>query len=140
MFDTSAYIAAIRGGVGSPASERLQNRLPRTYLASVVSAELRAGASTEDARRAVSHFTLWARRVGRLVTPSAASWDRAGDVLGQLRAREPGLRSKIPALWNDLWIALAARQVGATVVTANARDFEILRRYLRFDLEITADP
>jgi len=99
-------------------------------------AELRAGAITDPARRAVRQFTGWADRVGRVVTPSAAAWERAGDVLGRLRQQEPELRSKVPALWNDLPIALSARQVGARVVTANARDFQLLGRYLRFDLEI----
>jgi len=50
--------------------------------------------------------------------------------------REPRLRSKIPTLWNDLLIALSARQIGAMVVSHNAQDFELLRRYLRFDLHI----
>lgn len=138
VFDTSVYIAAVRGGLDSAAFRRLQDRLPRTYLASVVSAELRAGATTEAARRAVHQFTRWADRVGRVVTPSAAAWERAGDVLGRLRAQEPERRSKVPALWNDLLIALSARQVGATLVTTNARDFQLLGRYLSFDLEIVS--
>ena len=99
---------------------------------------MRAGATTEAARRAVHQFTRRADRVGRVVTPSAAAWERAGDVLGRLRAQEPELRSKVPTLWNDLLIALSARQVGATLVTTNARDFQLLGRYLRFDLEIVS--
>jgi predicted nucleic acid-binding protein len=46
------------------------------------------------------------------------------------------MRSKIPTLWNDLLIALCARQVGATLVTHDAQDFELLRPYVRFDLHI----
>ena len=34
--------------------------------------------------------------------------------------------------WNDLLIALCARQVGATLVTQDAQDVELLRRYVRF--------
>ena len=134
VFDTSVYIAAIQGGLESPALRALQEGLPRTHLASVVSAELRAGATNERARRAVDHFTRWAHRVGRVVTPSAASWERAGDVLSAIRQREPRLRSKLPSLWNDLLIALCARQVGATVITADVDDFALLRRYLQFQL------
>lgn len=113
---------------------RAAGRWSKTYLASVVSAELRAGATADIARRAVQELTLWSHRVDRVVTPTAASWDRAGDVLGRLRQREPGFRSKIVYLWNDLLIALCARQIGATVVTENLRDFELLRRYVSFDL------
>lgn len=38
-------------------------------------------------------------------------------------------------LWNDTLIALSARQIGASVVTGNVGDFELLRRFVRFDLE-----
>lgn len=138
VFDTSVYVTAIRNGLGSPAFQQLQDWLPRTYLASVVAAELRAGATDEAARRVVHQFARWAHRVGRIVTPSAATWERAGDVLGLIRVKEPPLRSKVPTLWNDLLIALSARQIGAMVVTSNAGDFELLRRYVRFELEVIA--
>ncbi|MBM3219152.1 MAG: type II toxin-antitoxin system VapC family toxin [Candidatus Rokubacteria bacterium] len=134
VFDTTIYIAAIRGGLESAAARALTAGRARTYLSSVVSAELRAGATAEIARRAVHELTIWSHRVGRVVTPTAASWERAGDVLGRMRRREPALRSKTASLWNDVLIALCARQVGASVVTENLDDFELLRRYVRFDL------
>ncbi len=130
VFDTSVYIAAIRAGLSSS--------LSRSYLCSVVSAELRAGTTSDLGRRVVARFTLWAQRVGRVVTPSAAAWERAGDVLGELRFREPELRSKAATLWNDLLIALSTRQIGATLVTADVHDFALIRRYLRFDLEVVS--
>jgi predicted nucleic acid-binding protein len=136
LFDTSVYIAAIQGGVFSPAFRVLQEKLPRTHLASVVAAELLAGAANHAARRVVLDFTRWAHRVRRVVTPDAGAWERAGELLGQIRQKEPHLRSKVPTLWNDLLIALCARQVGAMVVTHNARDFDLLRRFFRFDLHI----
>lgn len=134
VFDTSIYIAAIRGGPASGPARALRDERPRTYLAAVVSAELRAGATDETGRRLVHDYTLWSHRVGRVVTPTAPSWERAGDVLARLRVRQPDVRSKVPALWRDLLIALSARQVGATVVAENVQDFELLRRYVRFDL------
>jgi len=70
------------------------------------------------------------------VTPDAGTWARAGGHLGEIRRKEPHLRSKIPTLWNDLLIVLSARQVGAMLVTHNAQDFDLLRRYVRFDLHI----
>jgi predicted nucleic acid-binding protein len=136
VFDSSVYIAAIRGGLFSPAFRMLQETLPRSYLASVVSAELLAGATNQAAKQAVLDFIRRAHRVRRVVTPDAGAWEHAGEILGALRQREPDLRSKITSLWNDLLIALSARQVGATVMTQNARDFELLRRYLRFSLQI----
>lgn len=136
IFDTNVYIAAIQGGLFSLAFRTLQEKLVRTYLASVVSAELFAGATNQAARRAVHDFVRRAHGVGRVVTPSAGDWERAGQLVAEIRQREPRLRSKIPTLWNDVLIALSARQIGATVVTQNVRDFELLLRYLRFDLHI----
>ncbi|MGH7332060.1 MAG: hypothetical protein ACREKS_04780 [Candidatus Rokuibacteriota bacterium] len=52
-----------------------------------------------------------------------------------MRRREPGLRARIASLWNDALIALSARQIGASIITDNVRDFELLRRSVRFDLE-----
>ena len=140
VFDTSVYITAIQGGLFSPAFRTLQENLPRTYLASVVCAELLAGATNQAARRAVLELVRRAHRVRRVVTPGASDWEHAGEHLGEIRRREPHLRSKIRTLWNDLLIALCARQVGAMVVTHNARDFELLRRYLRFNLHILSSP
>ena len=139
VFDTSIYIAAIRMGPASePASILMEDR-PRTYLAAVVAAELRAGATDDAARRLVHDYTLSAHRVGRVVTPTASSWERAGDIFARMRSRQPEFRSKVPALWRDLLIALSARQLGAVVVAENVRDFELLRRYVRFDLQSLAD-
>ena len=135
VFDTSVYIAALRGGLESAAAEALRATIPRTYLASVVAAELHAGATSERGRRAVLAITQPPARAGRVVTPGATSWLAAGSLLSELRQREPGLRSQIARLWNDTLIALSARQIGATVITSDTRDFTLLRRYLRFGLE-----
>lgn len=134
VFDTSVYIAAIRGGLPSTDYQLLQKNLPRTYLCSVVSAELRAGVIHEGARRAVNEFSRRAQRVGRMVTPSREAWDRAGDLLAEMWRSEPRLRTKVSQLWNDALIALCARQLGAALVTRDAEDYELLRRYLVFRL------
>jgi len=70
------------------------------------------------------------------MTHAASAWERAGGLLGEIRRKEPKLRGKIPTLWNDLLIVLSARQVGAMVVTHDAQNFKLLRRYVRFDLQI----
>ena len=135
LFDTNVYVAALREGVRGAAFARIRESAPRTFLASVVSAELRAGAVDETGRSVVLELTDRFDRLGRIVTPEARSWSLAGDVLGDIRRREPGMRDKIARLWNDALIALSARQIGASVVTGNVGDFELLRRFVRFDLE-----
>ena len=135
LFDTNVYVAALREGVRGAAFARIRESAPRTFLASVVSAELRAGAVDRTGRTVVLELTDRFDRLGRIVTPEARSWSLAGDVLGDIRRREPGMRDKIARLWNDALIALSARQIGASVVTGNVGDFALLRRFVRFDLE-----
>ena len=48
VFNTSVYIMAIRAGLQSPAFVALANALPRTYLASVVSAEVLGNLPPEE--------------------------------------------------------------------------------------------
>ena len=135
VFDTNVYVAALRGGVGGASFERLEETAPRTFLASVVSAELRAGALDDAGRKLVLDLVRRFERVGRIVVPTAGTWHDAGDVLAKIARREPALRTKVRSLWNDALIALSASQIGATVVTENMRDFRLLRRYIRFELE-----
>jgi predicted nucleic acid-binding protein len=135
VFDTGVYIAAIRAGVLSPAYGLLQENLPRTYLASVVSAELLAGCTNDAARRAVRQFTQRSHQVRRVVTPGRAAWERAGDVLAEIRRAEPHLGSKLRTLWNDVLVALSAREIGARVVTYDRGDFALIRRHLGFELQ-----
>jgi predicted nucleic acid-binding protein len=75
-------------------------------------------------------------RVGRVVTPSHGSWKEAGRILGKISKSEPQFRTKLPALFNDALIALSAIQIGAAVCTRDKEDFELLRHYLRFRLEL----
>jgi len=140
VFDTNVYVAALREGLGGASFGRLEEAAPRTFLASVVSAELRAGALDEAGRRAVIELGQHFQRVGRVVVPTAVSWNDAGDLLARIALREPSFRTKLRGLWNDALIALSARQIGATLVTENLHDFELLRRYVRFELERAPGP
>ena len=135
VFDTNVYVTAIREGLSGPSFNRLEEAAPRTFLAAVVSAELRAGALDEAGRRIVLDLVKRFDRLGRVVVPTDGSWHDAGDILARIAQREPGLRTKVRTLWNDALIVLSARQIGAAVVTENLHDFQLLHRYVRFELE-----
>ena len=135
VFDTNVYVAALREGLNGATFEHLRRYAPRTVLASVVSAELRAGALDRAGIDAVQDLTEPFERRGRVVTPDANSWNQAGDVLADVWRREPRARATVRSLWNDALIALSARQIGATVVSGNVRDFALIGRYARFQFE-----
>lgn len=135
LVDTSVYITAIRQGREGPTGMQLIEWFPRTYLASVVSAELRAGVRSARGLREVLSFTDGFGRVARTVAPTPQSWNQAGDILAQIGRTRPDLSDTVLHLWNDALIALSARQVGATVVTDNVDDFALLHEYVDFGFE-----
>jgi predicted nucleic acid-binding protein len=59
---------------------------------------------------------------------------QAAEVLGVLRKREHYETAKIRELAFDVLIALTARSIGATLITCNETDFQIIRRQLVFSL------
>lgn len=138
IFDSNVYVRALREGLAGPTFARLAEASPRTFLAAVVSAELHAGARDAIGRRAVAALTRRFAGLGRVVVPTAASWEAAGDLMAAIVRDEPAFRTRVRGLWNDTLIAMSARQIGATVVTGDAGDYRLLQRHVRFRLEMTA--
>jgi predicted nucleic acid-binding protein len=94
----------------------------------VVLSKLRRGARTRDAESTVARLhelapTIWG--------PGADDWWEAGRLIRTLGDAHDWDRNKRRAFQNDALIALTARAHGATVVTANRADFELLGRALR---------
>ena len=102
------------------------------YMSAVVAMELRAGAQHRAARDSTSAPIRAYRSSGRLVVPSNEVFERAGGVLRQLKLAGRDVRLSSPC--NDVLIALTARSIGASVVTANLDDFGAIQRIERFDL------
>ena len=138
VVDTSVYIAVLRDRVFAQAFRpRYERELARTYMSSVVAAELLAGAWTASERRHAVELYAPFERVRRIVTPTHQTWKDVGDVAAGLARRRPDLRAKLRmGLQNDILIALGARAIGARVVTLNRADFEIIRAFRPFQLEI----
>lgn len=104
------------------------------YLSAVVLMELRAGAHTREAVKAVYDLHGHFKRVGRVVIPSATDYERAGEIIARLqREKGYGIR-KSASITNDCLIASSARSIGATVCTQNKKDFEAIRELMRFNV------
>jgi predicted nucleic acid-binding protein len=126
----------MRQGPNSPEYQILFENLPRTYLSSVVSGELHAGCMDDIGLQWVKPFTRHAEKTGRIVTPTHASWNKAGVLLAGMMRREPQYRSKATGLFMDILIALSTVQIGATVYTANRDDFYLIKQYHPFYLQV----
>jgi predicted nucleic acid-binding protein len=66
--------------------------------------------------------------------PTAADWWEAGRLVRKIGDAEGWDRNKRRDFQNDALIALTARRHGATVVTANVSDFDLLARELRIHM------
>jgi predicted nucleic acid-binding protein len=87
------------------------------FMSAVVMLELLAGAHTvRDQTRLHDLFRTF-RKLGRVLTPSAETYEEAGGVLRQLQAHHGYQLRQRYSLTNDVLIALSVRSVGGTVVT-----------------------
>jgi predicted nucleic acid-binding protein len=102
------------------------------YLSVIVQMELRVGATTTSASRAVEQLVRAYRASARVVAPAPEVFDLAGCVLQRLRAE--GREIRRASLLNDVLIALSARSIGATLITAD-QDYEIIRGVVDFKLQ-----
>ncbi|MBI4590449.1 MAG: PIN domain-containing protein [Candidatus Rokubacteria bacterium] len=133
IFDSDLYIDWIEAGRHD---ELLLARPFVRFMSTVVLLELQAGALAPAAAQAVSDLYGTFRRAGRLLAPSAHTFWEAGSVLRTLQQRQGfDLRRRF-RLVNDSLIALSSRQIGATVLTRNARDFRLIQQIVPFSLTI----
>jgi predicted nucleic acid-binding protein len=75
-------------------------------------------------------------RAGRVITPTFDDWVMASEVVTTVEENEKSWRFKLPALLNDILIALSARRIGATLLIYNRDDFRLIRRHTDFSLRV----
>jgi predicted nucleic acid-binding protein len=126
VIDTSVYIDYWERGLHSAELARVRKAFVLRHSAVVLS-ELRRGARTAKSVRTVARLhdlapDIWA--------PTASDWWEAGRLIRSVGDAHDWDRSKRREFQNDALIALTARGHGATVVTANHEDFELLGKQL----------
>jgi predicted nucleic acid-binding protein len=98
----------------------------------VVLAELWRGATTQ-AEQAFLHAL---ERNYPIFAPTEKDWLESGQLLLKMQ-RDHGFEGrKLRDLHFDLLIALTARSHGAALITSNRADFELIREYRAFKLEV----
>jgi len=110
--------------------------LPVVYLSSVVLLELRAGAHSLVAIKAVGALEKFFQRVSRVITPQHSDYRLAGQILASLQREKGYDLKKTASLANDCLIAASARNAGACVVTQNARDFIAISEIIKVEIQI----
>lgn len=124
ILDTSVYIGHWERGLYD---ERLAT-IRKAYVirhSVVVLSELRRGARTREAQRLVEGlYRLAAVRW----EPTVEDWWEVGRIIRTVGDAHGWDTNKRRDFQNDALIALTARRHGATVVTANRLDFELLSK------------
>jgi predicted nucleic acid-binding protein len=127
IIDTSVYVNHWEGVLDDQALASVRRQFV-VRQSSVVLSELRRGARTPQARRLVENL----RRVTKIEwTPDTADWWNAALIIQQIGDVRNWDRRKRQEFQNDALIALSARRYGATIITANRTDFELLCKELR---------
>ena len=126
ILDTNIYIGHWEKGLYQEFLETLRQAYIIRHSAVVLS-ELRRGARTRDAERLV----MMLYRLARICwEPTRSDWWEAGRLVRKIGDQERWETSKRRDFQNDALIALTARRYGATVVTTDRGDFELLAHEL----------
>lgn len=129
IFDTSIFIDHLRTGCHKERIDAI-NGLIRT--SSVVLAELWRGAT----KPAEQTFLKQLERNHPLLSPTEKNWLESGHLLGKMCVDKGFVPDKLRDLHFDVLIALTARTTGARLITSNRSDFELIKSYRDFRLEI----
>lgn len=133
MIDTNLYVDWLNSG---HFGEVLFEAGAVKYLSAVVLMELRAGAFGATDRRLVRRLQAAFEKAGRLLVPTGAVFDEAGETLRRLQSERGYNLAASHSIVNDVLIALSARASSAIVVTQNGRDFQAIQAIRPFGLEI----
>ncbi len=129
IFDTSVFIDHLRT---NKFKDNFQNLNGLIRNSSVVLSELARGATTEGELDFVSTLA----RNHPIFTPTERNWLESGQILARIYKDRRFSPEKLRDMHFDVLIALTARNYGATVITSNKTDFELIKRYKEFHLEI----
>jgi predicted nucleic acid-binding protein len=113
-------------------SERIADCPGSIRNCSVVLAELWRGATVATERR----FVKALEQSRPVSTPTERCWLESGRLLAKMRADKGFEPQKLRDLHLDVLIALTARANDALVITSNRDDFELIRGYREFGLEV----
>jgi len=131
IIDTGVYIDLFNRGLNRDIINPFQHV---TYLAYPVLHELWMGLKDRQETRLL---TAWRDRfvqLQRLILPTVATLVLIGEACLQLKVAGM-LDPKHPKHYNDVTISATARQIGATVITKNTKDFQIIQSVIDFDFE-----
>ena len=128
VFDTNVYIGIFNHGIYRTEINGFNKII---YLVHPVLHELWTGAKGKNEVKHLIRFGESFIKLERLVSPTDSTQILIGKVCQKLRLSGK-LDPSCPRIYNDVSIALLARQIGAIVVTRNIADFVKISRIVDF--------
>ena len=129
VFDSSVLIDQIRT---NRYLDRMLNLTGVVRNSAAVLAELWRGATTPVDRQVIQEL----EQRHPILTPTEKNWLESGRILAKIFADKGYEPKKLRDLHFDVLIALTARSHGARLITSNRTDFELIREYREFELEV----
>ena len=141
IFDASIYIRELRRGNSDILSktrkaeegESVSNPLS---LSAVVLEELYAGASDKKTIKILTKFEKTFTKINRILIPNQTDWAIAGQVLNKIGKKHGFEKIGKARLTNDTVLAMSIARNGFTLLTANAKDFELISEFREFKWEV----
>lgn len=129
IFDSSVLIDQFRTDCHRQRIDSLDELIRNS---AVVLSELWRGATTRSEQATLRVL----ERKYPILTPTENIWLESGEILSRM-VRDHGFEGhKLRDLHFDILIALTARTYGARLITSNRADFERIRKYRDFKLEV----
>ncbi|CAN5241848.1 hypothetical protein BH20ACI1_BH20ACI1_02580 [soil metagenome] len=135
ILDTSIYIRALRQGKSDILRQRQSNNFP-LWLSAVVLEELYVGASDKKSVKILTKFEDEFTRINRLLVPNQTDWAITGQILNKIGEKYGFEKVGKARLTNDTLLAMSVARIGLKLLTANAKDFQIIAEFRDFDWEI----
>jgi predicted nucleic acid-binding protein len=129
IFDTSVLMDHLRTGCHGRALVDVRGVV---RMSSVVLAELWGGASSLVDLECLEALG----KIFPVLTPTEADWLESGRLLTMIGSDKRLEPAQVRDLHFDLLIALTARTHGAKLITSNRVNFELIRGYRDFGLEV----
>jgi predicted nucleic acid-binding protein len=127
ILDTSFLVEHFRKGTVQDAFFAL-NRYYHIAFSAVVLMELLSGAYDKKERRLIEQI----KRDFTVITVSERQWYDTAGVMLKLRRDKRVDPLRVKSLLADTLIAVSARDIGATLITKNDRDFKLIKEALDF--------
>ena len=135
VYDSSVYISAVRLGQSAVLQTRNLLHGAPLWLSAVVLEELYAGADPAG-RKLLTKLERDFEQIGRLLVPVLADWSQTGNVLAKIGAKYGYDKIGKARMTKDTLIGTSAARQGITVLTKNARDFQLIAEFTTLQWEL----